>query len=166
MHYNEHKPTNEFLDSLASNSYLPYIIQPSRHTSHSRTLIDNIFSNVISKDIISGNITATISDHLPQFLISPNTFADPPSNKSNVFERDWSNFDQEKIVLDYFDIYSLHILKLDEKNLNSATNNFLDTINSVLINILHLEKLISISLDISLGLLLQFKNQFILKTNY
>ena len=35
MHYNEHKPTNEFLDSLASNSYLPYIIQPSRHTSHS-----------------------------------------------------------------------------------------------------------------------------------
>ena len=29
MHYNEHKPTNEFFDSLASNSYLPYIIQPS-----------------------------------------------------------------------------------------------------------------------------------------
>ena len=60
MHYNEHKPTNEFLDTLSSNSYLPYIIQPSRHTSHSRTLIDNIFSNVISKDIISVNITATI----------------------------------------------------------------------------------------------------------
>ena len=53
MHYNEHKSTNEFLDSLASHSYLPYIIQPSRHTSHSRTLIDNIFSNVISKDIIN-----------------------------------------------------------------------------------------------------------------
>ena len=47
MHYNEHKPTNEFLDSLASNSYLPYIIQPSRHTSHSRTLINNIFSRVM-----------------------------------------------------------------------------------------------------------------------
>ena len=29
MHYNEHKPTYEFLDPLASNSYLPYIIQPS-----------------------------------------------------------------------------------------------------------------------------------------
>ena len=61
MHYNEHKPTNEFLDSLASNSYLPNIIQPSQHTRHSRTLIDNIFSNVISKDIISGNNAATIS---------------------------------------------------------------------------------------------------------
>ena len=59
MHCNEHKPTNEFLDSRASNSYLPYIIQPSQDTSHSKTVIDNIFSNVISKDIISGNITAT-----------------------------------------------------------------------------------------------------------
>ena len=29
MHYNEHKPKIEFSDSLASNSYLPYIIQPS-----------------------------------------------------------------------------------------------------------------------------------------
>ena len=70
MHYNEHKPKNEFLHSLASNSYLQYIIQPSRHKSHSRTLIDNIFSNVISKDIISDNIIATISDHLPEFLIT------------------------------------------------------------------------------------------------
>ena len=82
MHYNEHKPINEFLDSLASNSYLPYIIQPSPHTSHSRTLIDNIFSNVISKDIICGNIAAAISDHLHQFLVSPNIFANPPSNNS------------------------------------------------------------------------------------
>ena len=52
-----------------------------------------IFSNVILRDIISGNIKGAISDHLPQFLISPHTFPDPPSNKSNVFERDWSNFD-------------------------------------------------------------------------
>ena len=116
MHYNEHKPTNEFLDSLASNSYLPYIIQPSQHASHSRTLIGNIFSNVISKDIFH-NITATISDHLPQFLISPNTFADPPSNKSNVFERDRPNFDQENFVLYYFDIDWPNILKLDKKML-------------------------------------------------
>ena len=85
--WSEHKPTNEFLDSLASNFYLPYIIQPSRHTSHSRTLIDNIFSNVILKDIICGNITATMSDHPLQFLFSPNTFANPHSNKYNVFER-------------------------------------------------------------------------------
>ena len=132
MHYNEYKPTNEFLDSLVSNSYLPCIIQPSRHTSHSRTLIDNIFSNVISKDIICGNITATISDHLPQFLVSPNTFANPPSNKSNVFERDWSKFDQENFILDYFDTDWSNLLNLNEKNVDLSTNNFLNAMNSLL----------------------------------
>ena len=59
MHHNKHKLTKDFLDLLASNSYLQYITQSSRHKSHSRTLIDSIFSNVISKDIICGIITAT-----------------------------------------------------------------------------------------------------------
>ena len=62
--YEQHSPTNEFLDSLASSMFLPYIIQPTRVTSNSKTIIDNIFSNIISTDIISGNLTATISDHL------------------------------------------------------------------------------------------------------
>ena len=35
-------------------------------------------------------------------------------------------------MLDYFDINWPNILKLDEKNINSAANNSLDTINSVL----------------------------------
>ena len=39
----EHQPTNEFLDSPASNSIIPYILQPTRFTGHSKTLID-IFS--------------------------------------------------------------------------------------------------------------------------
>ena len=65
---------NEFLDSLASNSFIPLILQPTRITSHSNTLIDNIFSNVIDPDLISGNLTATISDHLPQFSMIPNMF--------------------------------------------------------------------------------------------
>ena len=103
MHYNEDKPTNEFLDSLASNSYLPYIIQSNRHTCHFRTRIDNILSNWILNNIISGNITAIIADHLPQFLISSNRFADLPSSKSSVFEMDWSKFDEESSLLNYFD---------------------------------------------------------------
>ena len=56
LNYNCHQPTNDFLDSLASNSFIPYILHPTRITSHSKTLIDNIFSNFISPDIISSNI--------------------------------------------------------------------------------------------------------------
>ena len=69
FNYNDHQPKNDFLDSLASNSIIPYILHPTTITRHSKTLIDNIFSNYISHEIISRNITATISDHLPQFLI-------------------------------------------------------------------------------------------------
>ena len=47
LNYNEHNQTNEFLDSLASNSFIPLILQSTRITSHSNTLIDNIISNVI-----------------------------------------------------------------------------------------------------------------------
>ena len=42
--FNNHQPTNDFLDSLASNYFIPYILHPTRITSHSKTFIDNIFS--------------------------------------------------------------------------------------------------------------------------
>ena len=58
-----HQPTNDFLDYLASNSIIRYILQQTRLTSQSKTLIDNIFSNLLSSEIISENLAATISDH-------------------------------------------------------------------------------------------------------
>ena len=57
LNYNECNQINEFLDSLASNSNIPLILQPPRITSHCNTLIDNKFSNVIDLDIILGNST-------------------------------------------------------------------------------------------------------------
>ena len=109
LNYDEHNQTNEFLDSLASNSFIPLILQPTRITSHFNTLIDNIFSNVVDPDIISGNLTATISDHLPQFSIIPNKFGNILDNK-----RDWSKFDRENFILDYFSVEWEDLLKIDE----------------------------------------------------
>ena len=103
LNYNDHQPTNDFLDSLASNSFIPYILHPTRITSHSKTLIDNIFSNIISHEIISDNITATISDHLPQFSFVPNILSNPSTQKSNFYERDRSKFKHKNFILDYFD---------------------------------------------------------------
>ena len=57
LSYNDHQPANDFLDSLASNSFIPYILHLTRFTSNSKALIDNIFSNFIFQEIISGNIT-------------------------------------------------------------------------------------------------------------
>ena len=132
LSYNEHNQTNEFLDSLASNSFMSLILQPTRITSHSNTLIDYIFSNVIDADIISGNLTATISDHLPQFSIIPNMFGNVTGNKSNIYERDWSKFDQEKFILDYFSVDWEELLKTDELNADNSTKMYLDKINMLL----------------------------------
>ena len=92
LNYNEHNENNEFLDSLASNSFIPLVLQATRTTSHSNTLIDNIFSNIVDPDILSGNLTASISDHLPRLAIIP-MFGNISGNKSNIYERDCSKFD-------------------------------------------------------------------------
>ena len=97
LNYNVHNPTNGLLDSLASNSFLPYILKPTRITSPS---VNNIFTNIILPDSISGNLTATTSDHIRQFLIVYNIFFNTRSNKSNIYEKDWPNFDQESFILD------------------------------------------------------------------
>ena len=131
LNYNIHQPTNDFLDSLASNSIIPYFLQPTRLTSHSKTLIDNIFSNIRSSEI-SGNLTATISDHLPQFLFTPNILLNPSYNRSNIFERDWSKFNKENFILDYFEKNWSVVLQLDQQNVDLSTESFLNNINSVL----------------------------------
>ena len=132
LNCNDHNQTNEFLDSLACNSFIPLLLQPTRITSHSNTLIDNIFSNVIDPDIISGNLTATISDHLPQFAIIPNMFGNILGNKSNIYERDWSKFDQENFILDYFFVDWEDLLKTDYLNADNSTKIYLDKINMLL----------------------------------
>ena len=85
LNYNDHNPTNKFLYSLTSNYFVPYILQPTRLTSHSKTLIDNIFCNIISPEAISGNLILTISDHLPQFMIVPNVFSRHPPQTRLTF---------------------------------------------------------------------------------
>ena len=125
LNYNDHSLTNEFLDSLSSKSVILYILQPTRITDRSETLIDNIFSNVITVDAIPCNLTATISDHLPQIMIVPNVFPNPPSNRSNIYERDGSNFDEVDFALDYFSIDWDDTLKIKEENIDYLTEAFL-----------------------------------------
>ena len=43
-------------------------------------------------------------------------FSNILGNKSNICERDWSKFDRENIILDYFSIDWEDLLKIDELN--------------------------------------------------
>ena len=70
INYETDNTTSHFLDNICSNSFFPYINIPTRHTSWSKTFIDNILHNDINANTISGNITTDISDHLAQYLIT------------------------------------------------------------------------------------------------
>ena len=167
LNYNDHQPTNDFLDSLASNSFISHILHPTRITSHSKTLIDNIFSNVISPEIISGNITATMFDHLPQFSFVPNILVKPfyPKNLT-IMKKIGQNLNKKTLYLTI--LIKIGLLQIDQQNVNLSMDSFLNNINSILDVYAPLKKLININLSLrqNPGLPLLFRNQFLLKTTY
>ena len=61
----------DYLDIFTNSNSMSLITLPTRITNSSKTWIDNIFCNQFSRDIVSGNITVSISDHIPQFAIIP-----------------------------------------------------------------------------------------------
>ena len=77
-------------------------------------------------------MTATISDHLPQFAIIPNIFGNISGNKYNIYERDWSKFHRENFILDYFSVDWEDLLKIDKLNADNSTKMYLDAINMLL----------------------------------
>ena len=69
MNYQSSPKTGEFLDSIYSNMFYPLISRPTRITSYTATLIDNIFTNNIDNLMTSGLLFNDLSDHLPIFVI-------------------------------------------------------------------------------------------------
>ena len=112
---------------MCSNALFPFITQPTRVTSRSKTLIDNIFINFYSQDIISGNLTISISDHMAQFIQIPNKEV---LNKPNKILRCYKNFN---------DSFTEDISKVDWPNIieendnpNLSTARFIKVFDSVL----------------------------------
>ena len=62
-------------------------------TENTATVIDNIFSNNIQDDIISGNILLILSEHFSQFVSVKREKIDIKS--INIFQRDNSKFSTE-----------------------------------------------------------------------
>ena len=64
-----HIPTSEFLEVMYSHAFTPLITKPTRITSSTATLIDNIFTNRACNSF-HGILLTDISDHLPIFCIA------------------------------------------------------------------------------------------------
>ena len=61
--------TNDFLNDIFSNGFLPLITKPTRITSHSATLIDHIHTNILDRKYTSGIIITDIADHFGIYSI-------------------------------------------------------------------------------------------------
>ena len=59
-------------------------------------------------------------------------FGNISGSKSNIYEKDWSKFDREKFILDYFSVDWEDLLKIDELNADNWTKIYLDKIKMLL----------------------------------
>ena len=91
------KKFSDFLDILYSTNLIPNINSPTRLTSQSQTLIDNICSSVINDDCIVGNLISTVSDHHAQFLIIPN-YTITQNSKKDIHKQNSKHFSSKKIL--------------------------------------------------------------------
>ena len=99
LKYDSNKNVSDFLDIIYSTNLVPNITSPTRLTSRSQTLIDNIFSSIINDDCIAGNLISPISDHHAQFLIIPN-YTITQNSKKDLYKRNFKHFSSKKFVLD------------------------------------------------------------------
>ena len=75
----------------------------------------------------------------------PNMCGKIRNNKSNIYESDWSKFDRENFILDYFCVDWEDLLRTDELNANNWTKIYLDKINILFDTYTPLKKIINTS---------------------
>ena len=109
--------SQDFFDSLLSSSFIPLITRPTRLSSHSCTLIDNIFSNV-DKETESGVILSDISDHCPIFA-KIMSFFNPNSDSSPVkMVRKFTPENIERLKVKLNSLNWAEVLVVDDPNIS------------------------------------------------
>ena len=100
---------SQFCNAMCSYFFTPLLLQSTRITDKSKTLIHNISFNSFEFTILSGNITHSISDHLIQFVILEDFITQKPTSTGCLCENwkpsflpllifNWSTFSRRVTV--------------------------------------------------------------------
>ena len=125
------KATQDYLDVVTTNNFMPLLILPTRITSKSSTLIDHIYyyEGKLFKEpkIKCGNLLSDISDHLPNYFLKLTDKNIPKTDRHTV--RLFSEKNREKFInklnlCDWSNIYA-------SNDANITCNLFLDKIHQV-----------------------------------
>ena len=125
------KDVTDYYEQITNCNFLPLITLPTRITSRSKTLIDNILTNNFDHEIKSGNLTVNISDHMPQFAIIPLLKKNSLPKDHNVYVRDTRNLDINKLKKEINDLNFEYTktgscINDDTKRFISETNKIID----------------------------------------
>ena len=106
IQFNTDTQSENYLNTMLRNAFMPTIILPTRIEKKACTLLDHIFyySNTFRSNLFSGNMFVDISDHLANFLIlgpkqtrkdrkNVRIFSDANKSKfkENLSNIDWTN---------------------------------------------------------------------------
>ena len=80
-----HESSGEFLEIMYSRMFFPLITRPTRISSNTAMLIDNIFRNNLNNFFVSGLMFCDISDHRPIFTLLLD-------QSKNLNETSWLSF--------------------------------------------------------------------------
>ena len=104
LEYSNHLPTSKYYDQVSSSGFRPLILQPTRVTNRSATLIDNIFLNDLSCTSKGGNIITSISDHFMQFCYLDVFHNSKDKIKSLKSSRNWRIFNKREFESEFSQI--------------------------------------------------------------
>jgi len=107
-----------FYDLLSSYGLLPFILLPTRIVGNSATIVDNIFTNNSTSNIISGNVVTDLSDHFSQFVSVQRPKLDYKS--ISIYKRDYSKFSEKS----FRDDVSIQNFNNNFINVNEQFNDF------------------------------------------
>ena len=118
LKYENSNKHRDFLNTMTSSGFLPHILQPTRISDHSSTIIDNIFSNNCETETIGGNILIQFADHFAQFVSVDKEITKLQPNV--IYRRDLSNFVEKSFTDD------ISIQKWNPNSLQGTNSKFND----------------------------------------
>ena len=147
LKYDSNIDSSNFLDKTYSSFPLSYILSPSRLTTRSQTLIDNIFSNNIEEDINSRILTSKISDHYAQFLLFETTNSPPSFTKKirktchRKIQRSFKSINEEKFKCELNWLVWPNVLRINNNNVDLSFDLFYENVSKLILKHAPLKKL-------------------------
>ena len=125
---------NKFIYDLSSNCLHPQIVSPTQISGNSKT-------EPLIKNVLTGNITFSMFDHLPQFSFLLGLFSNYYTYKRNAEVYDQSRFNKNSFLDDLNLTDRNSVMEIEKNDISISFNNSLSKANSLIMSHAPMKKL-------------------------